>query len=680
MNSLKIPNNGLMLKASAGRDVGPLPPQAFAISLNDNVIEGMIKCVQNGEDISLALGAKPTFLYGTKTHRISQPSDPTPLDLFITKPFESTQEAYQLPLTMGIFNKPNKFLAKAKAEAKVRSERIVSSSKEPTEKASAPQPGNASSSSNLDSDIEALQNDLKRRDAAKGRSVIVAGLPPSRKSAKSAKPTFFSTNGNRSMSTSPALKPVGSPSPNPLSAAEQAVERAKQGRRALIHELAVQDRSSEHLQAKYEGSPETFKSALSKVAHVDAETKEWKMVPTYWKELDPYMYDYESEQDRQKAIENAIRQFDKQRLSPSEPQWQKLLPKEQRGKGICLSRLQGKLAGSTPMIRVQKAEDSSSSKDDADTNSDKVKSGGEAMSRSNSNPLPKQKKLTGHQAQAKRLLSNSKTKVAAPKVSPTKVKPAVPNVTKPNGGSRVLSKEIISDSDSSGEDAAPTQPKTKLAETKNRPKMAVTAKSTAKPAEKPVERSITAKPKAAVANRDSTQKMAAKRQRDDDDSSSSSGTPLSKRLKTKTPLPSQQQQQQQLKSRPADVRQAPREAVKPKTTSPAKSSPLASSPPTNASDFSSDDRPMQSRPPVSKKRKADDAVAGPAAKRQVVSAEVVSQAHKFKRYYSQYEALHHEISSLDNPPRDKLADLNDMRERLQMMKEEIYRKHESYRG
>lgn len=59
MNSLKIPNNGLMLKASAGRDVGPLPPQAFAISLNDNVIEGMIKCVQNGEDISLALGARP---------------------------------------------------------------------------------------------------------------------------------------------------------------------------------------------------------------------------------------------------------------------------------------------------------------------------------------------------------------------------------------------------------------------------------------------------------------------------------------------------------------------------------------------------------------------------------------------------------------------------------------------
>ena len=484
------------------------------------------------------------------------------------------------------------------------------------------------------------------------------------------------------MSTSPALKPVGSPSPNPPSAAEQAVERAKQDRRALIHELAVRDCSSEYLQAKYEGAPETFKSALSKVANADPETKKWTMAKPYWKELDPYMYDYESDEDRQQAIENAIRQFDKQRLSPSEPQWQKLLPKDQRGKGICLSRLQDKLAKTQaptpvpPKIKVQKAEDSSSSKDDADTNSDKVKSGGEAMSRSSSNPLPKPKKLTGNQAQAKRLLSNSKTKTAAPKVSPTKSKPAPTNTSKSNGSRVALSKEIITDSDSSGEDVVPAQPKTKLAENKTKPKMTATAKSTPKQLEKPMERSITAKPKPAAAARESVQKVAAKRQRDDDDSSSSSGTPLSKRLKTKAPLPSQQR----LKSRPADTRQVSRDVVKPKTTSPAKSSPLASSPPTNASDLSEDERPVQSRPPVSKKRKADDAVAAPAAKRQVVSAEVVSQAHKFKRYYSQYEALHNEISSLDNPPRDKLANLNDMRERLQTMKEEIYRKHESYRG
>jgi RNA polymerase II elongation factor ELL len=62
MNSLKIPDHGLMLKGSAGRDIGPLPPQAFALSLNDSVIEGMIKCVQGGGDIQLALGPRPVSL------------------------------------------------------------------------------------------------------------------------------------------------------------------------------------------------------------------------------------------------------------------------------------------------------------------------------------------------------------------------------------------------------------------------------------------------------------------------------------------------------------------------------------------------------------------------------------------------------------------------------------------
>ena len=28
MNSLKIPDNGLVLKGSAGKDIGPLPPRA----------------------------------------------------------------------------------------------------------------------------------------------------------------------------------------------------------------------------------------------------------------------------------------------------------------------------------------------------------------------------------------------------------------------------------------------------------------------------------------------------------------------------------------------------------------------------------------------------------------------------------------------------------------------------
>lgn len=59
MNSLKIPEGGVMLKGSPGEDSDPLPQQAFTLSLSDSVIEGMIQCVQDGGDIQLALGAQP---------------------------------------------------------------------------------------------------------------------------------------------------------------------------------------------------------------------------------------------------------------------------------------------------------------------------------------------------------------------------------------------------------------------------------------------------------------------------------------------------------------------------------------------------------------------------------------------------------------------------------------------
>lgn len=53
---LKVPENGLHL--GAGKD-STLPPQAFAVQLSDNVIENMIKCVQDGGDLSLDLGSDP---------------------------------------------------------------------------------------------------------------------------------------------------------------------------------------------------------------------------------------------------------------------------------------------------------------------------------------------------------------------------------------------------------------------------------------------------------------------------------------------------------------------------------------------------------------------------------------------------------------------------------------------
>lgn len=438
------------------------------------------------------------------------------------------------------------------------------------------------------------------------------------------------------------------------------MERAKLQRRTLIHELAAGDQTLDHLEDAWDGKMDDFRSTLEKVATEDSGTKKWVMKKSYWRELDPWHYDYSSEDQRLKVIDNAIKQYDKLRVSASEPEWQRLLPMEERGKGKCLSKLQAHLAKgpapAPPKIKVQKAEDSSnsSSKDDADISQNgKAKSGGESMTRSSSNPLPKPKKPTAQQSQAKRLLSNTKAKPSTPKVSPTKK--AAP--AKTNG--RILSQEFIENSDSSGDDNPPPPPK---------------PASTIKPTPKPVEKSV-AKPKPVV--RDPVrQPSGTKRPRDEEDSSSSSGTPLSKRLKPKQPLPVPQ-----VKKRPVDTRearppareQAPAHSQKNKNTSPVKSSPLASSPPTNASELSEEE------PQIVKKRKAINNEKAPPAKRKAISQDVLIKAQKFKSVYQKYEALHFEVSSLENPPDEKLDRLTALRDRLQGMKDDIYRHCDSVR-
>ena len=59
--------------------------------------------------------------------------------------------------------------------------------------------------------------------------------------------------------------------------------------------------------------------------------------------------------------------------------------------------------------------------------------------------------------------------------------------------------------------------------------------------------------------------------------------------------------------------------------------------------------------------------------RQEIPNDLSQKARKFKMYYEKYEELHWEISALEDPPRDKVSNLLDMRERLQSMKSEIYR-------
>lgn len=443
---------------------------------------------------------------------------------------------------------------------------------------------------------------------------------------RSAMASVFANSTTRSLPSSPALNGVSSPNPG-FSASQQVLEKNKGQRSALVHELAVRDQPLQRLKDVWTGADSDLTQTVEKVADFDKSTEKWSLNKRYWKELDVWNYDYSGPDDRQLAIDNAIKVYDKQRVVLSDAVWDRLLPKEDRNKNIVLSKLQATIAKQgtsipAPKLSAQKAEEGNKS----DMDSSKAK--GEVMSRSNSQPTTsKPKKISEREAQTKRLLSNNPKK-PAPK------KPTAKAKASEEKGKKVLSEEFVYDSDSS-EEAIPPSQKTITASKPKLPQKRVekpaekraekpAEKRAEKPAEKPMGRvsekpkeppapSVALKPKpkpvvrpprAPIKALAAANKSPQKRPREDEDGSSSSGAPLSKRAKPKE-IPKPVAEPKATKHRTSDASQNSRGTngtvsssftMKSKNTSPTKSSPLATSPPTNASDI--DERPSSQRPRI----------------------------------------------------------------------------------
>ncbi len=201
---------------------------------------------------------------------------------------------------------------------------------------------------------------------------IIDTPPPStRRSASAAKTgktalptnkgasTAFTVANSQSQPSSPALNGIGSPSLGPVT------DKARQSRSAVVHELAVRNQPYDTLWERYDGDEADFKAALEKVADLDGDSQTYALKKLFWRELDVWNYRYDTDDDRQLAIDNARQRFDRMRLSTSEPEWDRLLPREERGTGKSLSKVQavierGSPALPPPKIKVQKADDSSS--------------------------------------------------------------------------------------------------------------------------------------------------------------------------------------------------------------------------------------------------------------------------------------------------------------------------------
>jgi RNA polymerase II elongation factor ELL len=440
----------------------------------------------------------------------------------------------------------------------------------------------------------------------------------------------------------------------PLS--QQQAEHAKAARKPVIHLLAVEPLTEKALREKVSNvSANDLKNALQKVGDLNDSTGKWELRRAFYKELDVWTFKYDSTDDRQRAIDNAVKQYDKMRLSASDAEWDRLLVKSERGTGKCLSKLQAQIAlasvAKAPKINVEKADgsgrDTPSGKDEDALEDKKVsKVKGESMARSNSQPPnTKAKKVSEKEAQAKRLLSKNPSKAAAKvasKPAPAKKQPPAKAATNP----KVLSSEFVNESDEDDDHPPPPPPK---------------------PAAKSVKRS----------------------REEDEVETSDSSIPLSKKIKKTPAVTNHRVSDASQSSRTTNASQYSTGSSKTKNNSPQKSSPLASSPPTNASEFgdssggrtSSSTSPVHastknSRSPIHKRHQKSSSVTSSSSSgsTRYLKPEVTDLARKFKSFYPKYEALHKEIVLMGlggQRDKEKEQDLLEMHSRLEQMKKDI---------
>lgn len=477
------------------------------------------------------------------------------------------------------------------------------------------------------------------------------------------------------MPSSPALSGVDSPSLGLTSVplAEQQVERLKIMRKPIVHLLAFKPMTEQELTDRVTVmSVNEIKAAIAKVSDLNGTTRKYELRKTYWKELDVWSFDYDTEEDRQCAIDNAVKQYDKARMATSEPQWERLLLKAERGTGKCLSKLQAQIATGhaqrAPKIKIQDADGSGAEtpgggvgKEDLFGDGEKVlsKPMGEAMSRSISNPpAAKSKRVSEKEAQAKRLPSNT-TKPTSKTAKPA-AKTLPPKKEKTKAGTQPLSSQFVSDTDEEDDYMMP-------------------AKQTQEPESRKPEQPRAKRP----------------RPREEELDTSDSSLPLSKKFK-ETPAHRVSDTSQNFRTTSSSTNSF--HSTKSKGTSPQKSSPLASSPPTNASEFenspflglaSSSASPVHpvlnhksSRSPIHRRHQKTSSIASissssahSSTSQRRLKPEVMQLAIKFKTFYPAYQKLYQEIEDLIKIKRkaseNQLETLNDMHSRLSQLKRDI---------
>ncbi|OJJ44067.1 hypothetical protein ASPZODRAFT_824365 [Penicilliopsis zonata CBS 506.65] len=382
MTGLEVPEGGLLL-CRDHRPADPAsskPTQIMRLNLAQSTLDDLIHCLRNDQKARIRLGKYQTLYYGSKS-----------------QPFHATPEAHRSELYQ---QTTSSSLSTATAEKENLYFTGVLSHTLEVQKAKEATAATDQALANLEQSLNAFErgkefkkthiitsiDEVRALKAGDSRSstgrqaALLARAPTSRIEIE--KDRFFNKNNNssnniaaaaahRSLPSSPALsipRSPGAASVPPLHPTSAPPSQNKDRIRLealkvpFIHLLAIRAVSAKFLAKQTRSSLDDCLILARKYAvenRIDRE--KFDLRDKVYRDLDIWNFPYQSQEDRQEAIENAISAFDRMRISRTDKLWQMLLPAKERGKGKCLSRLDLRTGpikkAATPRIHVQGADD-----------------------------------------------------------------------------------------------------------------------------------------------------------------------------------------------------------------------------------------------------------------------------------------------------------------------------------
>ena len=549
-SGLNIPESGLSLRH--GEQPGPgsaKPTQIMRLNLVQNTLDELIQSLLDNKPARVRLGKHPSIHYAGKSQAFHAYPETHRSEIY-----HSSTDDRNLYFT-GVLSHSLE-VEKAKQDTASTDQALANLE----ESLNAFERGKESKKTHIIQHPDELK---ALRGAGAGSSARRA--PKSK--AELEKDRLLRASANRSLTSSPTLGAPRSPAPllTPTSAPSSQTKnnaRLEALKTPFIHLLAVRAVSTKFLSRQTRSTIEDCSILAQKYGTENRLNREkFDLKDKTYKDLDVWKFPYPNQEDRQQAIDNAVSAFDRMRISRSDKLWQMLLPKEERGKGKCLSRLNlsnGPIKKTAPpRIQVDGADD----RDEASGN-EADRSTGSSLSKGLDGAMPR-----SNTAQKSRPDKEPAKRPAKGKTTSTANNSTLTGrVTKKTGGkapskteSKFKSAEFVHSSDEEDSDMPDATPPSPPAAPSPRPKE-----------EKP------APPKKTQTTKNPPQKAQAPAKRPTVETASTS-----KASKADAPTPKLESSQSKTSSKIPASRQS---------TSPQKPSPLGSSPPTNASDASKDRR------------------------------------------------------------------------------------------